>query len=200
MHAVLPWQSASLDARYQEPNYSFGWHALTVSLWKPHGLDLTELCSNGYYGCPREEGLLTRVSSGSTNSIADTCSMGHVPIGACCPFLPTARRPACFLPRHKWTGLPQAGLVNKGQSVHTVTADDNSFDSGNLTVGAQFTHTFTQPGRYPYYCQMHGGAGGFGMAGVIIVDSSSNGHIYYGILIVPKGRGFQWRRSVYDIA
>ncbi len=64
--------------------------------------------------------------------------------------------------------------VNKGQSVHTVTADDNSFDSGNLKVGAQFTHTFTQPGRYPYYCQIHGGAGGFGMAGVIIVDSSSN--------------------------
>src|SRR6266436_6987718 len=70
MHAVLPWQSASLDARYQEPNYSFGWHALTVSLWKPHGLDLTELCSNGYYGCPREENLLTRVSSGSKKSIA----------------------------------------------------------------------------------------------------------------------------------
>jgi hypothetical protein len=34
MDAVLPWQSASLDARYQEPNCSFGGHALTVSLWK----------------------------------------------------------------------------------------------------------------------------------------------------------------------
>jgi len=64
--------------------------------------------------------------------------------------------------------------VNKGQTIHTITADDNSFDSGNLNTGAQFRHTFKQPGRYPYYCQIHGGAGGFGMAGVIIVDSTSS--------------------------
>jgi len=43
MDAVLPWQSLSLDRRYQEPNYSFGGHALTVSLWKRCRLRLTEL-------------------------------------------------------------------------------------------------------------------------------------------------------------
>ncbi len=68
MDAVLPWQSASLDARYQEPNCSFGGHALTVSLWKP------TLAPNrivGYIHSPM--GALgvssTRVSSGSTDSI-----------------------------------------------------------------------------------------------------------------------------------
>ena len=64
--------------------------------------------------------------------------------------------------------------INRGQAIHTVTADDNSFDSGNLNTGAQYRHTFTQPGRYPYYCLIHGGAGGLGMAGVVIVDSSSS--------------------------
>ena len=43
MHAVLPWQSVSLDTCYQEPNCSFGGHALTVSLWKRSRLRLTEL-------------------------------------------------------------------------------------------------------------------------------------------------------------
>ena len=70
MDAVLPWQSVLLSTCYQEPNCSFGGHALTVSLWKPYGLDLTELCSNCYYGCPREDILLTRVSSGSKKSLS----------------------------------------------------------------------------------------------------------------------------------
>ena len=69
MYAVLPWQSASLDARYQEPNCSFGGHALTVSLWKPCGLRLTEL-----WMISHPMGALgvssTRVSSGSKKSIA----------------------------------------------------------------------------------------------------------------------------------
>ena len=68
-YAVLPWQSVLLSTCYQEPNCSFGGHALTVSLWKPCGLGLTELCSNCYYGCPREDILLTRVSSGSKKSL-----------------------------------------------------------------------------------------------------------------------------------
>src|SRR6266516_3786159 len=64
--------------------------------------------------------------------------------------------------------------VNNGQSPHTVTADDKSFDSGIFASGAQYTHTFTRPGHYPYYCTLHGGIGGSGMAGVIIVDAPSS--------------------------
>ncbi len=64
--------------------------------------------------------------------------------------------------------------TNHGQTTHTVTADDNSFDSGDFDPGKSFTHTFTKAGRYPYYCQLHGAAGGVGMAGVIIVGNSSS--------------------------
>jgi len=53
---------------------------------------------------------------------------------------------------------------------HTVTADDTSFDSGDVTPGTQFSMEFDTPGTYPYYCQYHGGPGGDGMSGVIVVD------------------------------
>src|SRR6266705_3285040 len=64
--------------------------------------------------------------------------------------------------------------VNNGQTSHTVTADDNSFDSGLFGSGTQYSHAFTKPGRYSYYCTLHGGPGGSGMAGVIVVDTSSS--------------------------
>src|SRR5690348_11335169 len=63
--------------------------------------------------------------------------------------------------------------VNNGQAVHTVTADDGSFNSQNIQPGAEYSRTFTTAGRYPYYCVLHGAAGGYGMAGVIIVDGPS---------------------------
>jgi plastocyanin len=42
---------------------------------------------------------------------------------------------------------------DNGQA-HTVTADDNSFDSGRMTSG-EFRHTFDKPGTYAYHCQVH---------------------------------------------
>jgi plastocyanin len=58
--------------------------------------------------------------------------------------------------------------VNK-DGTHTVTADNGSFQSPNLTAGKSFTHKFTNPGTYRYYCSFHGGAGGADMSGVVIV-------------------------------
>jgi len=52
---------------------------------------------------------------------------------------------------------------------HTVTSDTGLFD-GNLPAGADFQYAFSQPGTYPYHCTPHGGAGGQGMSGVIIVQ------------------------------
>lgn len=71
--------------------------------------------------------------------------------------------------------------TNNGQVAHTVTADDNKFDSGNIDAGKTYSHTFTAPGTYAYYCALHGGAGGVGMAGVIIVDppANSSGYDYH---------------------
>ena len=58
---------------------------------------------------------------------------------------------------------------NFGRNPHTVTADDGSFDSGNMETGDEFAWTFDEPGVYRYFCQYHGAAGGIGMAGIIVV-------------------------------
>ena len=47
---------------------------------------------------------------------------------------------------------------------HTVTATDGSFDSGNMAYGQSWTHAFTTPGTYTYYCKYH-----FCMRGTVIV-------------------------------
>jgi len=59
---------------------------------------------------------------------------------------------------------------HEGQRPHTVTADDGLFDSGQIVNGDTFRFTFDEPGTYPYYCEFHGGPGGQGMAGVVIVE------------------------------
>jgi predicted lipoprotein with Yx(FWY)xxD motif/plastocyanin len=58
---------------------------------------------------------------------------------------------------------------NEDNVLHTVTSDTGLFD-GNLPGGADFQFTFDKAGTYPYYCKPHGGAGGEGMSGVIIVQ------------------------------
>ena len=57
-----------------------------------------------------------------------------------------------------------------GTHPHTVTADDNSFDSGTLRAGQGFEHTFTQAGSFAYYCDVHGGPGSVGMSGTVTVQ------------------------------
>lgn len=48
--------------------------------------------------------------------------------------------------------------VNQDTSSHTITSGDfttgpsGQFDSGLLNTGATFTHQFTAPGFYTYYC------------------------------------------------
>ena len=59
--------------------------------------------------------------------------------------------------------------TNSDSAAHTVTADDGSFDSGNLNQGATFKFTFSKAGTFAYFCMYHGGKGGVGMAGQIIV-------------------------------
>lgn len=45
--------------------------------------------------------------------------------------------------------------TNNDSATHTVTADDGSFDSGNLDTGATFSQTFDTPGTYTYHCNIH---------------------------------------------
>lgn len=46
--------------------------------------------------------------------------------------------------------------TNQDMILHTVTAYEGSFDSGNLPPGATFTWTSTSPGVVPYHCNFHG--------------------------------------------
>ena len=45
--------------------------------------------------------------------------------------------------------------TNNDPLVHTVTADDGSWDSGPIEPGQTWTHTFAQPGEYAFHCTPH---------------------------------------------
>jgi plastocyanin len=56
---------------------------------------------------------------------------------------------------------------------HTVTSEDGLFDSNtvwdSIPTEETFSYTFTDVGQFNYYCTVHGGPGGAGMAGIIFV-------------------------------
>lgn len=60
--------------------------------------------------------------------------------------------------------------VNLDSAPHTATADSGSWDSGILQKGQSFSFTFEKPGLVKYYCSLHGGPGGAGMASTITVE------------------------------
>ena len=45
--------------------------------------------------------------------------------------------------------------TNDSARVHTVTADDESFDSGRITSSQTFAHRFAAAGEAPYHCRLH---------------------------------------------
>ena len=45
--------------------------------------------------------------------------------------------------------------TNNDQLVHTVSADDGSWDSGPIEPGKSWSHTFTQPGEVAFHCTPH---------------------------------------------
>jgi len=66
--------------------------------------------------------------------------------------------------------------TNNGQNEHSVTADDGSFDSspncpnsGCLTNGDTYSHTFNSVGSFTYYCRVHGHA----MSGKVVVEAAT---------------------------
>lgn len=70
--------------------------------------------------------------------------------------------------------------INSGSDPHSVTSDTRIFDSGTLAPDATFSFTFNNPGTFPYYCKFHGGPGGAGMSGIVIVTNyGMYGNGYY---------------------
>jgi plastocyanin len=62
---------------------------------------------------------------------------------------------------------------NTGKVPHTATADDSSWDSGNLNAGQDFTTpALTQPGTVTYKCTYHAS---LGMVGKIVVTGAATG-------------------------
>jgi len=51
-------------------------------------------------------------------------------------------------------GKPVTWKFDDGGLEHSVTADDNSFDSGRKSSGS-FDHTFAAPGTVNYHCVVH---------------------------------------------
>jgi len=45
--------------------------------------------------------------------------------------------------------------TNNDPLVHTITADDGSWDSGPIEPGQSWSRTFTQPGEYAFHCTPH---------------------------------------------
>ncbi len=89
-------------------------------------------------------------------SILDACAGGDI---------------FCYSPTDATTTVgTQVVWTNRGGTDHTVTrctpgacgvgggsGTDSSFTgSGIIRPGGTFTHTFTAPGKYVYYCQLHG--------------------------------------------
>jgi FtsP/CotA-like multicopper oxidase with cupredoxin domain/plastocyanin len=76
--------------------------------------------------------------------------------------------------------FPKALMVSPGQTVtwqwagaqHSTTSDTGVWDSGVHNAPHTFTHTFTAADvgkTFPYFCSIHGGPGGAGMSGSIMV-------------------------------
>jgi len=55
---------------------------------------------------------------------------------------------------------------------HNVVADDGSYTNGTASSSSwTYTRVFTSVGDSRYYCDVHGGAGGLGMSGIIRVTN-----------------------------
>ena len=60
--------------------------------------------------------------------------------------------------------------VNNDNTAHTVTADDGSFNSGTIAVGAKFTRAFSTTGTFAYHCTLHPE-----MVGTVVVAKAPGG-------------------------
>lgn len=74
---------------------------------------------------------------------------------------------------------PASVTVSVGDSVtwtnadgvaHTATADDASFDTGNIAAGGSDSITFATAGSFPYHCAIHPA-----MTGTITVEAAAGG-------------------------
>ena len=63
--------------------------------------------------------------------------------------------------------------TNSDTTVHTVTADDGSFNSGNIAIGATYSRVFNTAGIVAYHCTIHPE-----MTGKVVVTGTMSGGGY----------------------
>jgi plastocyanin len=82
---------------------------------------------------------------------------------------------------------------NTGRNPHDVRTDDGLSRSPRLEPGDSFAITFDEVGAFRYYCSFHGGAGGIGMSGIVVVGDAtvpgSAGGVGPGREQPPQGTG-----------
>jgi plastocyanin len=145
-------------------------------------------CSPGYggvaYGGPMQGGYAPMPGGeGGPYTAGYPNSAGGQPMPS--PSLNVVIRDGAFEPNRinvrvgdtvRWT--------NNGQKVHTVSADDGSWDSGNLDPGKTYSHKFDKAGTFNYHCEPHKDV----MKASITVSDAGNGSVPGAPPPPPNGR------------
>ena len=101
-----------------------------------------------FFGCSKDESSLAESANGSVQAAATT------------PINYTAKvtiQNSAFSPAAVTVMVGGSILwANNDNIVHTVTADNGGFDSGDLQPGATFGFAFTVVGPHYYHCKYHG--------------------------------------------
>ena len=78
-----------------------------------------------------------------------------------------------FQPRTISIAAGDTVIWRNSRGIHNVASDDGSFRSGEARDAPwTFSHVFTAPGAFGYFCEPHGGPGGSGMAGTVRVEAA----------------------------
>jgi plastocyanin len=80
-----------------------------------------------------------------------------------------------FTPRNVEINQGEMVTWNNGGGLHNVHFDDNSYDMPASPSGAAWSvsRSFSTPGVFRYYCELHGGPNGSGMAGAVYVEGTN---------------------------
>lgn len=78
--------------------------------------------------------------------------------------------------------------ANVSERAHTVTADDGSFDSGELEAGDGFARRFDSVGAFAYHCTLHPGMAGEVDVRRVILDPLPGAAVPAGRPVIVSGR------------
>ena len=78
-----------------------------------------------------------------------------------------------FSAQHVGVNVGEMVTWNNAGGIHNIHFDDNSYDMPASPSGAAWSvnRTFSTPGLYRYYCEVHGGPNGSGMSGTVAVNT-----------------------------